>query len=141
MSDGEKCEEEKLIAFTAKVEQDAISSVSKGNYYFGDELSSYFSFALRITDQSSDLEVKNDNILEDLITVKKCNIKLLKRLNESEENMLQLQESKAKLQDVREENESLLAHLKEVEFNMKNVLDLNEKLQDNLEYLVGAHDF
>ena len=55
--------------------------------------------------------------------------------------MLQLQECKSKIQDLKEENVALMAYLSEVEYNMENTLDLNAKLQDNLEYFVGAHDF
>ena len=136
-------EEEKLIAFTAKVEQDAISSVSRGSYFSDDVLSCYASFAPKDeTDRLlSDIDVKGDYIIDELIKFKKCNIILLKRLTENEEMMLQFHESEVKWEDIKEENESLLTHLKEVEFNMENVLELNAKLQNNVEYLINAHGF
>ena len=100
--DEEKSEGEKLIAFTAKVEQDTMSSVFRRRYYSEDALSNYSSFVPKDeTDQSLDLDVKNDYIFKDVIKVKKCNIKLLKRFNESEQKILQLQESEAKLQDAK----------------------------------------
>ena len=43
ISDEEKSEKEKLIAFIAKVEQDAMSSISRGRYYSEDTLSNYSS--------------------------------------------------------------------------------------------------
>ena len=52
------------------------------------------------TDWLSDIDVKGDDIANELSSAKKCNIKLLKRLNESEHKLLQLQESEAKMQDV-----------------------------------------
>ena len=128
-SSEENNEDKKLIACTAKVEHYAMSTISRGSYYSNDVLSccSYFS-PKDETGQLSDIDGKGDDIFDELISVKKCNIKLLKILNESEQKLLQLPESEAKLQDAREKNESFLAHIKEVELNMKNALELNAKL-------------
>ena len=84
-SSSKSSQEEKLIAFAAKVEQDAIHSVSRGIYYSDDVLSRCLYFSPRDeTGQLSNIDVKGDDIIDELIRVKKCNIKLLKRLNESE---------------------------------------------------------
>ena len=61
MNNKEKCEEEKLIAFTARVDQDAMNSVSRGDYSPNDMLSNYSSFIPKDeTGRLSDLDVKGD---------------------------------------------------------------------------------
>ena len=61
---------------------------------------------------------------------------LLKKLNKSEEKVLQLQECETPM---KEENKALLERLSKIECNMEDTLILNAKLQDSLESLVEAH--
>ena len=96
LSDDEISEESvKVIAFTAGVEQSAISSVSRGGDRCEDSSSCNSSYASKAKTEL-DLEAEYDLALDDLIKAKKCSIMMLKRLNKSKENVLQLQEHKTK---------------------------------------------
>lgn len=87
-----------MVKLTTKVEQDAISSVSRGSYYYEDASFCNSSFAPKEeTDQNSDLKAESNQAIYDLIKAKRYNIMLLTKLNKSEKKMLQLQECEAKL--------------------------------------------